>query len=529
MIWKNPIFIRFCRSELRLKKAVFWYLLTLIASAFTVSLPVLVQDSAYEGARVALPILLTIQGIILLFLGTGKMAIGITREKVDNVLNYQRLTPLPVRSKIQGYLFGLPVKFYVMFLITMPFMVFVLIAGKIPATVFLPYYLIFFTSTLLYHFTGMAAGMVTRHWWLSALISMGLIFMLYLVLPLLSHIGLVFLEFLTVRPAFAEYIMPIVTPSQDVFGLLAGNKVPFYTISISGTIFSFILQSGLIVLFATIISRKWKADTIPAVSKPMAIAVIGAFAFMSLANLWSNLTRAENALHLFDSSGEIEAAIVVIAFPLILALSTIFLTYSLMLSALPSPMQFRHGRIRAMRLLKSRLSLWADPESGHLFTAAVFLVLSTLFFVMYFTMNRTGFFSETETSPWGVLWLIIAIGLSLFYFQGLKENFGVGPIALFVLIGWMLPILVAILVVAGNQNLLDLAMMISGLSPLTIIPYAVLQGIPAEVAGDDLPAFQEALGVAILTLVIMNAWLHARLRIKRKQMINPKLGVSSDS
>ena len=132
MIFKNPIFIRFCRSELRVKKAIFWYLLTLIITAFSVVLlygPQVAQGmDSTDAARSALLVILIIQGIIMLFLGTGSVASGITREKVDNVLNYQRLTPLPVRDKILGYLFGLPVKYYVMFLITLPFMVFVLIA-----------------------------------------------------------------------------------------------------------------------------------------------------------------------------------------------------------------------------------------------------------------------------------------------------------------------------------------------------------------------------------------------------------------
>ena len=98
MIFKNPIFIRFCRSELRVKKAIFWYLLTLIITAFSVVLlygPQVAQGmDSTDAARSALLVILIIQGIIMLFLGTGSVASGITREKVDNVLNYQRLTPL---------------------------------------------------------------------------------------------------------------------------------------------------------------------------------------------------------------------------------------------------------------------------------------------------------------------------------------------------------------------------------------------------------------------------------------------------
>ena len=143
MLHKNPIFIRFCRSELRYKKAIFWYLLTLIATAFAVAItyaPQVAQGrEAMAAARNALLPVLIIQGIILLFMGTGSIASGITREKVENVLDYQRLTPLPTRDKILGYLFGLPVRHYVMFAITLPFLAFVLIVGRIPPSAFVPY------------------------------------------------------------------------------------------------------------------------------------------------------------------------------------------------------------------------------------------------------------------------------------------------------------------------------------------------------------------------------------------------------
>ncbi|HSH09142.1 MAG TPA: hypothetical protein VK995_02055, partial [Oceanipulchritudo sp.] len=356
MLWRNPIFIRFCRSELRFKKAIFWYMLTLIVTAFTVSViyaPQVVRGrEAMDAARQALLPILIIQGIIMLFMGTGSVASGITREKVDNVLDYQRLTPLPVRDKIMGYLFGLPVRHYVMFFLTLPFLAFVLIVGRVPPSAFVPYYLIFFSSTLLYHFTGLVAGMISRRWRWSARISQGLIVLLYFVLPNLSHVGLVFLEFLTVRPAFVEYILPIIGGTNGIqvqgLGFMAGKSVPLFTVSISGTLFSFLIQAGLISLFAGIVARKWKADSIPAISKLMAIITFAAFTIMSLGNIWPNLTRADNALEIFQAAGgQLGAEVAVVALPLILALVTTTLAFVLMTSALPDPMQYRPGRIRA--------------------------------------------------------------------------------------------------------------------------------------------------------------------------------------
>ena len=525
MLWKNPIFIRFCRSELRFKKAIFWYLLTLIVTAFTVAIIYAPQvyrgHDAVSAARQAFVPILIIQGVILLFMGTGSVASGITREKVDNVLNYQRLTPLPVHDKVLGYLFGLPVRHYVMFGITLPFTAFVLIVGRIPPSAFIPYYLIFFSSTLLYHFTGMVAGMISRKWRWSARISQGLIILLYFVLPNLSHLGLVFLEFLTVRPAFVEHIFPLVGPHSNFrmegIGLLAGKTVPIFTITISGTIFTFMIQAGLITLFAAIVARKWKADTVPSISKLMAFITFTVFSVMSLGNLWPNLTRSENALDILKTSGDIGTEIALVALPLTLALTTTTLAFILMISALPDPLQYRLRQIRARRMEWEHLPRWADDANGYLLTSLLFLVQLILLTIVLITMDSSGYFDQSANKPVFGAFIILAVGLTLFYFQGLKENFGGGRIAFFILIGWAIPILAAILIIAIDQSRGETALLVAALSPVTLIPLSATQLVDPANYNDNAIIIQRALAVGLLFMTAMNAWLHWRLWRGRRQ------------
>jgi hypothetical protein len=520
MLHRNPIFIRFCRAELRLKKAFFWYLLTLIVTAFTVAViyaPQVVRGrEAVEAARAALLPVMIIQGIILLFMGTGNVASGITREKVDNVLNYARLTPLGTRDKILGYLFGLPVRQYVLFAITLPFLAFILIVGRIPPSAFIPYYLVFLSSTLLYHLTGMVAGMISKRWRWSARISQGLIVLLYFFLPQLSHLGLVFLEFLTVRPVFTEKILPVIGANPNIelqgIGFMAGKSVPFFTITISGTLFSFMIQAGLILLMGAIVARKWRADSVPAFSKLLALATFAVFVLMSLGNIWPNLVRADNALNIFQASGDLGAQLAVFALPLILGLTTTFLAFALMLTALPDPMQYRHGQIRAERLRMERLSPWDDAAGGYPFTFIIAGIQTGLLGIVVLTLVRSGYFAEANTAPLQGLWLILACLLSLFYFQGLKENFGTGRLAMFILLGWALPILAAILIIAINQSLNNEALMVAALSPLTVLPLAATQLLPPELLAEAKSDFQRPLAIALLLLAGLNAWLHWRRR-----------------
>lgn len=526
----NPIFIRFCRSNLRMKKALFWYLLTLIVTAFSVAIiyaPLIARDAdPVDAARRSLMPILIIQGIIMIFMGTGSVASGITREKVDNVLNYQRLTPLPIRQKLLGYLFGLPVREYVLFAITLPFLAFTLIVGKVPPSAFLPYYLIFFTSTILYHLTGMVAGMISKRWRLSARISQGLIILLYFVLPQLSHLGLVFLEFLTVRPVFAEKMMPVIGESMRIdsggIGLLAGQSVPFFHLQISGTLFSFIIQAGLIVLFAGIVARKWKADSYPAISKTMALSTFGVFTLLSLANIWPNLTRSDNALQILQSDGNIMAELAVSFLPLILALTTTFLAFALLTSAAPDPLQFRQGKIRAERLNLGQLSCRDDAATAYPLTLIFFGIQVVLMLVVFHTLNRAGYFESISSQPLAGAWLVVAMGLSLFYFQGLKESFGTGKLALFILLSWALPLLAAVLIIAVNQGYGKQALYVSALSPLTLIPLSAAMLVPEENFQGMLPTVQRALGLAILVVTSLNIWLHVRLRLVRARASRKK-------
>ena len=54
-----------------------------------------------------------------------------TAERDEGVIDYQRLIPMSPLSKVLGYLFGLPVREYVMFLATLPFTGWALVARAV--------------------------------------------------------------------------------------------------------------------------------------------------------------------------------------------------------------------------------------------------------------------------------------------------------------------------------------------------------------------------------------------------------------
>ena len=114
--------------------------------------------------------------------------------------------------------------------------------------------------------------------------------------------------------------------------------------------------------------------------------------------------------------------------------------------------------------------------------------------------------------------MLLATGLSLFYFQGLKENFGAARLAMFALLSWALPILAAILIIAIGQNedLIGITLLTAALSPIVIIPLSLIRMLPLDMMESHGPEAQRAFGLSIVLLTGMNAWLHWRLRTLRK-------------
>src|SRR4029450_7665045 len=114
---------------------------------------------------------------------------------------------------VLGYLFGLPIREYTMFLVTVPFTAFSFWRGEVPSGVWIPLYTVALSSALLYHLTGLVTGTVVRNRRWAFLISIGLVFCLYTVIPQMARFGLVFFKYLTIYPVVEE-CFPKLVPEQ---------------------------------------------------------------------------------------------------------------------------------------------------------------------------------------------------------------------------------------------------------------------------------------------------------------------------
>ena len=302
----NPIFRRYCRSRLRPAGLLVTLLIAILLAGFIVamatSIGVRSDLSPRDAARGAIIPLLALQSFILFVLGTAQASGGMVSERDEGVIDYQRLIPMRPLEKVLGYLFGLPVREYVVAGATLPFTAWCLWKGQVAVTAWVPVYLVIFSSALTYHFTGMVTGMVVKNRRWAFLVSIGLVFCLYTVFPQMAKFGLVFFEYLTIGPVFEEQlpgILPATAGSIVQTGRNLAPVVKFFGLDFSETVYTLFTQSGLILTFAVMLCRRWSRAESHLLGKPWAVAF---FSWIQVLLLGNALPLIEPGL-LFPSRG----------------------------------------------------------------------------------------------------------------------------------------------------------------------------------------------------------------------------------
>jgi hypothetical protein len=297
-IWENPIFRRYCQSRLRPRGLGIFLLITLLITGFIFSIT---REAAIHRAdlsssdayRSALIPLLVLQGVILFILGTAQVSGGMTGERDEGQMEYQRLIPMTPLAKVLGYLFGLPIREYVMFFLTIPFTAWALWRGEVAVSVWLPLYTVLMTSAITYHLTGLVTGTIARNRRWAFLISIGQVFCLYTIVPQLSRFGLVFFKYLTINPVLKE-CMPGILPRTAGAVVQTGQNlapdVKFFNLNFPETFFTIFCQGFLIAVFIVMLCRRWQREESLLLGKIMATGLF----------IWVQILLLGNALPLID-------------------------------------------------------------------------------------------------------------------------------------------------------------------------------------------------------------------------------------
>lgn len=473
----NPIVVKSARARMRWKHVVSWGLVVVTLTGFTTVVNYMIATrrdlaSPAEAARITLLPIIIIQAVILMLLGTGAVASGISQERDEGLLDYQRMTPMSPASKLLGYLFGLPIREYFLFALTLPFAAFGVIRGEFPLTTALHFYAIFFSSVLVYHMTGMAAGMASTKPRRAGLIAQGMVLFLYFVLPNLSHLGLTFFEFLTIRPALFGLIYDEVQRLGGSMGtavvsqftaLDSFRSIPFYGVHLHPSVYTAMVQGSLLVTLWVVVHRKWRDEGAHPFSKIFGFVFFAGAAMFLLGSVWPILKNgevmAQFVSHFLGRHGlSVEEAMHTIELPLIVTLLIFVATLVLgalailtLLCTTPSRHKMVEGWRRAVRLGHRRVPpTWDAASSLPLCAACVVITGGVMLWCVSMAIGR-GLF-EGSPAIESVVAPIVYVGAVLIFLQAVLERFGRRAFFVSIFLLWMVPFFVGVLLIGAFER-----------------------------------------------------------------------------
>ncbi len=526
-IWNNPIVWKNFRSRMR-AQALFHLLLVFIVATFmTFTIYGGVdrfQEDSVAAARSAILPLGILQWLILMLSATGRISSGIIHERVTGTIEYTRLTPMSPMAKVVGYLFGLPVREYIAFAMTMPFMVFLLIRGEIPLSASVPVYLIFFTSAILYHMVGMVLGLVLKEWRMSVVFTIAVVIVINWVLPMFSFLGFPFLQYLTIRPVVVEQIFPYLAEGAPLDSGLpelfaaTTSQVRFFIWEVSTLSFSLILQAGFIFTFGLMVYRKWEDSFSHSLSKAYALVFYVGLQIFCIGTLWPNLTfdldaAATLGLVADDSFAENFAFVIPLVFGFFSLVCVCWLIYVIT----PSHDEYRSGLLRARKLgqLDGRGLFQFDDHAGSLMATSLLAILSFFFVsIVQGVMINAGPLSELSPVFLDFVKLPLVVALVSFYFYVSLEYLQLSRFALLFLLVWIVPILLSVflaVVFATEETVLY----ISAISPLTLITLAAQGLLNADIIDDDLSFVSNAYWFGSAVVMALTTFLGYKMKLQK--------------
>jgi len=498
-IWRNPIFLRYCRARLRPVSFIAWGSVTLVLTGFVFFMSFLGPQkwggsSIEEAAGFAFVAIIIVQCALLMFKGSFNMATGITREGIEGMLDYQRLSPMSPLSKALGYLFGLPVQEWALFALTLPFLGYIIYAGEIPLSTIGRVYAVMIPAVMLYHMTGFLAGMVVKQRFLAGFLSQILMVLLYFILPQLSNIGYVFFEYLTIRPVLFDELANIV-PDWEL-----QQPVQFYQFNVPVWLFSIAMQVSLFGIFLMIVLRKWRNENAHLLGKHASVATLAGVITVFLGTilplipdgkifppfLRDNFSGADP--NIADTVVKVRDLIEgqTLAIPGIFGLFLLILI-CLMISLITPSRDTRLKELRRMRKLGWKKIPWGSDAASSLPQTLAFCFLGSVAWLVFLqSLFHCAWFQgmAMDFRPAGWILCPLALFLPGLIFQQLLERGGFKAVFIPILYGWTVPLLVAIIILSAADGLVlrRLAYYLMALSGPALPFYAFTASMEGTVA-----------------------------------------------
>ncbi len=548
-LWRNPILRRYVRTRLRPRGLGAALLITLLIAGFifalsrTIGLRQLEWAERYAATRpgVAAVIpsmadierycllpLLAFQAFILFIVGTGQVAGGMTSEADEGTMDYVRLSPMSPLAKVLGYLFGLPVREWIMFAVTLPFTAWGLWRGAVPAGNWIPVYAVVLTAAVLYHLTGLTAGTVLRNRRWAFLVSMGAIFLLYTLVPQLANLGLVYFEYLTIWPVLTEN-MPGFLPADAAAALKAVRSlmpdVRFFNLGFPEAVFTIFSQLVLCLTFLVMLWRRWRRAESHLLGKAWAtglsvwiqIVLLGCSVPLISSGLLFVSRRISMRFRMPGGSPDLGEAILMIS---IYGTVTLLAVILLALLVAPGREAQDRGMRRAARFGRRGVPSFADESSAVRFVIIMAVAGASGWTIFAQRVIGSHWFPGQELPVWTPLVFALVLLTAGLCCTLLYELRGAKGLFLGVIFAGVVPILAGVVMVAASSKLSAASVWITAASPLltpanavaTVLPDGLGDQQSMRLAGPRAFVFWQGL------MLIITLWLLGKHRVERRTM-----------
>lgn len=472
--WLNPlpIWVKCARARLRTRHMISWGIIVVSFTSFVFLMTYLTSThrgiwTPEEAAKATFIPIIVVQAILLMLLGTGAVASGLAREREERLLDYHRMSPMSATSKIFGFLFGLPVREYFLFLLTLPFIAFAVIKSDVSLSKLAHFYLVFFTSVWVYHMTGMVAGMASSRPRMAAMIAQGMVVLLYLILPRLELVGLRFFEYFTVLPTFWGMVYEEIAASnssmEPVFAAEMAARyqvVPFFNATLHSTTYTLLVQGFLLTSMFIIVRRKWNDEFSHPLAKLSALLFYTGVLIFLAGNLWpivSDRAFYDALLHRLGAPDGFDSREIASPIQILLAMMFVFMVVSgliclLMINVVtPNRHTAEKAIRRARKLGLPRVPANSDGASSLPVTLAMILLTSIAATALVVGADQSGWFFERWPSAAACAPPLLLFAAGMLFVQGIRERFSprIFLVATFLL--WMLPAFACMILFAAEE------------------------------------------------------------------------------
>jgi hypothetical protein len=449
---ENPIFVKHLRSRLRKQ--------SLVAAIVVVQALCLCivwggyQFGSFESGG-AFRWLYILQIIILLVLGGAQAGSAVGGARASGILDFHRVSPLSPAELVLGFVFGAPIREYILFATTLPYAVLCLAFGEPILHEFVQWMILLIVTAWVFHGLALLNGLISK--------------------PKTSSRGVigvvVFLLFV-----FSNFILSM---GRLGLGVDLGARISFYGWDLPWLAVVVMHESAVLFFIYQACVRRMASERIHVLSKPQATAAIGALSFFVMGDAWHR-----------------EAAP---PFMLAILYVSVIAAILLILMVTPNQAEFMKGLWRARKLGRRHLSVWHDLSLNRVFLAiacAAVLATATFAWGVVIEVSST-YFGSTDLKgyPMAIATSVLVVayfGLAMQYFNlrfGARAKMYFG---LFLFLAWILPL------VGGTIVLMASAYARQGTAGQIIFSLSPIAGVGTSAVGIEEPSLLKAVqGAAI--------------------------------